>query len=67
MKDFSFSELNPICNKTVFSLQKRKCSNMENVVEIFGLFGKLRSENMLSEILRIKNMSQPNSKFNSKT
>lgn len=65
MKDFSFSELNPICNKTVFSLQKRKCSNMENVVEIFGLFGKLRSENMLSEILRIKNMSQPNSKFNS--
>lgn len=65
MKDFSFSELNPICNKTVFSLQKRKCSNMENVVKIFGLFGKLRSENMLSEILRIKNMSQPNSKFNS--
>lgn len=65
MKDFSFSELNPICNKTVFSLQKRKCSNMENVVEIFGLFGKLRLENMLSEILRIKNMSQPNSKFNS--
>lgn len=65
MKDFSFSELNPICNKTVFSLQKRKCSNMENVVEIFSLFGKLRLENMLSEILRIKNMSQPNSKFNS--